>query len=139
MKALIQLPASILMVCMMMIFAPQITQAQTATDSTAKIKLTEKQEIDLPVSKPESATFFKTFLRTPFAFFTDCMTLICTLLVGFLEFWGYLFSGFDYNFPVAREIWQIGWHSIVKTWWWSSGVTWHLIVSLLGWIGLVAR
>ena len=82
-----------------------------------------------------SAGFFETFLKTPFVIFTSVITFVCCLLSGFFEFFGFLFSGFNYKFPVTHEIAHMGWKTIVNHWWWERGVTWHLIVSLFIWLG----
>jgi hypothetical protein len=87
-------------------------------------------------SSAKTVGFFATFVKTPFAMFTGIITFVCCLLSGFFEFWGWLFTGFDYKFPVTGQIWDIGWGAIVSQWWWGMGVTWHLVLSLFIWFGI---
>lgn len=109
---------------------------QVVTDSTSN-KSELKETVQIPHTNEQSATFFQTLFRTPFAIMSGAITFVCIVLIGFLEFWGYLFSGFDYHFPITHEIIDIGWKTIVAKWWWHPAVTWHLVVSilLLGGIG----
>ncbi len=83
------------------------------------------------LAEEEKASFFTTLLRTPFAVTIGFITAGCIMFTGFMEFWPYLFSGFDYTFPVTMELVDIGWKQIVFEWWWKPGVTWHLVVSIL--------
>jgi len=83
------------------------------------------------VSEAGKDSFFTTLLRTPFALTIGFITAGCIMFTGFMEFWPYLFSGFDYGFPVTKELVDIGWKQVVYEWWWKPGVTWHLIVSIL--------
>lgn len=83
--------------------------------------------------------FFTTFLRTPFAIMVAIVSVLGTVAAGFFEFFGWLFTGFDYKFPVAKEVWNLGWRTVVKEWWWSHGVTWHLLISLFIWLGVLGK
>jgi hypothetical protein len=130
----------ILMACLLTILTPQTGFMETITNSTT-IKTETKGEVQISHSNEQTATFFQTLLRTPFAIMSGAITFVCVILVGFLEFWGYLFSGFNYHFPITHEIMDIGWKTIVAKWWWHPAVTWHLVVSILlvGGIGAGSR
>jgi hypothetical protein len=98
-----------------------------------------KSTLTVAVSQPQNATFIQTFLRTPFALVGATLTLFTVVIVGFLEFWGYLLSGFNYQFPITNEIIDIGWKGIIHNWWFTPGIGWHLIVSSFIWLGMFSR
>lgn len=124
------------MISLLSLFAPQTAFMQAIPDSstTNSERIELKQEVLNPDAK--NATFIQTLLRTPFAIMTAVITFICVVMVGFFEFFGYLFTGFNYHFPVTQEIMSMGWKGIVADWWWHPALTWHLIVSLIIFAGI---
>jgi hypothetical protein len=112
----------ILVVCALTVCCHEIAFSQTPIGS----------------SEEGRATFIQTLLKTPFALLSCVFTFIAIIVTGVFELFGYLFSGFNYKFPITYEVIDIGWKGIVKQWWWHPGVTWHLIVSLFLCIGILS-
>ncbi|HKR03094.1 MAG TPA: hypothetical protein VJY62_00555, partial [Bacteroidia bacterium] len=56
------------------------------------------------------------------------------IFIGIIEFFAFLFSLFNYKFNATSSIWNIGWHTVIKQWWWNQGIGWHCIISLFFWL-----
>lgn len=85
------------------------------------------------VHSPSAAGFFETFIKTPFALSVLAATFFGVCISAIFEFFYNLFSGFHYQYPTTKQIWNIGWDQVVAQWWWQPGVTWHLVVSIIVW------
>lgn len=79
----------------------------------------------------QSAPFIVTLLRTPIGLASGAITFVFVMIIGFFEFWGYLFSGFTYNFPYTFKLMDIGWKTIVVEWWLDPAIKWHVVICVL--------
>lgn len=122
-----------------LLFATLSLYISTLLSSSTSLPSKEKNEVITTIKQSEKANFIATFLRTPFALVGATLTLFSIAIVGFLEFWGYLFSGFEYRFPITHEIIDIGWKGIVRNWWYQPAVGWHLVCCAAFWIILFTR
>jgi len=103
-------------------------------ESTSTVLAQEPTETVEEETVQTTLGFFSTFIRTPFALLALGATITGAVTAAILEFLANIFTLFNYGFTNTTSIWEMGFGTIVRDWWWNQGVGWHLGLSILLWI-----
>lgn len=123
-----KLVVATMIVLFLMMFTAVLAQQNTTT-----------QSVEVVDSINEESGFFTTFVKTPFVLFCLVGTITGVIFSALFEFAYNVFGGFDNGYPNTAEIWNIGWHQILKNWYWRPAVGWHVLIAVFIWSPLLKR